>query len=235
MTFQDTGYLNILVLDDDPDMRQLMSSVLIAAGHQVVAVETAERGLEQLPYYTFEVAFLDQNLPGMEGLVLGEYLRHNNPHMQVALVTGSSDPGVDRLAKEHGIRVIRKPFDVDELLEVVDRYVALEAERVAAARREVVGGRAVDVKAHLEALPAYFGAPNVPQRLEDLVARKVRVALERMRYDGAFDELDRAAAYAGLLTAQVLGLRLPRHKDGSTFFEDYDAIMRELGKDPAFS
>lgn len=235
MSLKDTGYLNILVLDDDPDLRELMSSSLLAAGHQVVAVETAERGLEQLPYYTFEIAFLDQNLPGMEGLVLGEYLRDNNPHMQVALVTGSADPALARLAKEHGISVIRKPFELDELHDVVERYIALEAERVASVRVEAAGSREVDVRGHLDALPAYFGAPNVPQRLEDLLARKVRFALDRMRFGGGLDELDRVAAYAGLLSAQVLGLRLPRLKDGASLFEDYDAIMREAGKDTAFS
>src|SRR5262245_55407191 len=103
--------LHILVIDDEEEMRNLMLEVLVPRGHQAFAVASAEEGLELLPYHTFDLAFLDQNLPGMEGLVMGEYLRKNNPRMRIALVTGSEDPRLEKLGAEHRIDVIRKPFE----------------------------------------------------------------------------------------------------------------------------
>jgi len=235
VSYRETGYLNVLVIDDDPDMRELMSRVILAEGHQVIAVDSAEHGLEQLPYYTFEVAFLDHHLPGMEGLVLGEYLRHNNPHMQVALVTGGADDRIRRMVAELGIHLIEKPFDIEQIVDVVALYLRLEAARVGAARASTAAGWAVDVAGHLDVLSEYFGAPNVPRRLEDLIARKVRFALDRLRYGPDGSELDRAAAYAGILAARVLGVDIGRHKDGRHLHEVYDALMRERDREPAFS
>lgn len=228
------GYLDILLIDDDRQLRDLVSAALRSEGHQVIAAGSAEEGLEQLPYFTFEVAFLDHHLPGMEGLVLGEYLRQNNPLMQIALVTGAADERLHRLAASHGILLIEKPFDIEQLLDVVATYERRAAERADAAATSAEPGYALDVAPHLDALTTYFDAPGVPQRIEDLVARKVRFALDNLRFGRTYHELDRVAAYVGLLAAAALGLNLPRQKDGLTLFEHYDALMSDLGKAPAF-
>ena len=114
--------LNILVIDDDEDIRNLMIKILLAHEHQVFAVGSAEQGLELLPYHRFHVAFLDQNLPGMEGLVLGEYLRSNNPSMKIALVTAEDDPRLIKVGDRFDITVIAKPFEVRQVLDLVSSY-----------------------------------------------------------------------------------------------------------------
>jgi len=65
--------LTVLVVDDQPPNLRLMEAMLTPRGHQVVTANSAEEGLALLPYYTFQVAFLDHQLPGMEGALLGEY------------------------------------------------------------------------------------------------------------------------------------------------------------------
>src|SRR5215510_14461459 len=92
--------VNILVIDDVSALRGLLVDIITRRGHQAVPAASAEEGLELLPFWTFQVAFIDQKLPGMEGLVLGEYLRRNNPDMTIALVTGEQDTRLPRLAKE---------------------------------------------------------------------------------------------------------------------------------------
>ena len=86
-----TDNLNVLVVDDDVAMRELVCNIVTREGHRPFPAESAEAGLQMLPMYTFQVAFLDQRLPGMEGLLLGEYLRTNNPEMLIALVTAEDD------------------------------------------------------------------------------------------------------------------------------------------------
>src|SRR5688572_19886173 len=92
--------LNVLVVDDDPNMRDLLAEVIHRSEHQVVTAESAEEAMQLLPYWTFQVAFLDQNLPGMEGLLIGEFLRKNNPDMMLALVTGDDDRRLQKKSKD---------------------------------------------------------------------------------------------------------------------------------------
>ena len=74
-SYDETGLLHALVIDDDPDMRALMVDTLHPEGVQVIPAESAEAGLEQLPFFRFDAAFIDHMLPGMEGLVFGENLQ----------------------------------------------------------------------------------------------------------------------------------------------------------------
>ena len=92
--------LNILVIDDEPELRNLFARILNGEQHQVVLAESAEEGLQLLPHWTFHIAFVDHNLPGMEGLVLGEYLRRNNPDMSIVMMTGSEDPRIERRSRD---------------------------------------------------------------------------------------------------------------------------------------
>ncbi|MEO8179468.1 MAG: response regulator, partial [Deltaproteobacteria bacterium] len=79
--------LNILVIDDDADLRQMFERLFNGEQHQVVLSASAEEGLQLLPHWTFHIAFVDHRLPGMDGLVLGEYLRRNNPDMSIVMMT----------------------------------------------------------------------------------------------------------------------------------------------------
>src|SRR5690349_16857672 len=52
--------LNILVIDDEVDLRNLFARLLNGEQHQVVLAESAEEGLQLLPHWTFHIAFVDQ-------------------------------------------------------------------------------------------------------------------------------------------------------------------------------
>lgn len=234
MAWRDQGYLTVLVIDDDPELRAIVQAVVLGEGHQAMAVGSAEAGLELLPLNTFDVAFLDQRLPGMEGLVLGEYLHKNNPEMEIALVTGDPDERLVRVAASLGLTVITKPFEADELIAVLETA----ARRQDAVQKTVAaagdGDGPIDLVPCFPHLPELFALPSVPQRLEDLLARRIRESLEALQLVDARDEKARAVAYSGLVAAQVLGVKLPRTKSGTSFAAWYDALMAESGRPPAF-
>lgn len=227
--------LNILVIDDDQDMRELLVRILLPAQHQVFAVGSAEEGLELLPYTTFQIAFLDQNLPGMEGLVLGEYLRGNNPQMQIALVTGSEDPKLDRLGEQLQITVIRKPFQVEQVLDLVSAYQEASGQRHLQRQTQEAPDFAINISQTFEALPELFGMPSIPKRIEERLLSAVRQSLTALRSEGRFNEQDRAIAYSGLLALQVLGVKPPKGSEARTLFEEFDALMRMHGRRREFS
>lgn len=237
MSHRDHGLLTVLVIDDDPELREYVSGIVHAERHQVVARASAEAGLEALPYHVFDAAILDHRLPGMEGLVLGEYLHRNNPHMEVALMTGDPDPRLRQLAKAAGLQLVEKPFDMEEIERFLARAVERKLGRVEAhmpAVADATRGGPIDLLPHFAALSEAFGAPSVPQRIEELLHRRVREALEALRYGEGFDERARTIAYAGIITAKVLGVRLPRTRAGRSFAAWYDELMVEAGRPPAF-
>lgn len=237
MAYHDQGFLTVLVVDDDAELRELLGSVIVAAGHQVVLAGSAEAGLEHLPYHTFDVAFVDHRLPGMEGLVLGEYLNRKNPHLEVVLMTGDPDPRLHRVAEAAGLVLLAKPFDITVLEELLERAIERDLARAEAQTPAVAdpsAGGPVDLAPHFFALARAFAAPSVPARIGNLVSRRTREALEQIRYRDQFDERARAIAYSGIIAAEVLGIRLPKTKSGATMADWYDALMVESGRPRAF-
>lgn len=223
------GQLHVLVVDDDADLRKMLCAILLAEDHSVVAAGSAEEALEYLPFHTFQIAFLDHNLPGMEGLTLGEYLRRSNPHMQIALVTGSDDSDLRRESTRHHITFIAKPFEFEQILQVVRDYRAAQEELRLRRLREQDHSWHVPIGDFHEDLGSYFSMPSVPQRIEDQLVNKIKRFLNNLRSVSRYSERDRVAAFAGLLAAEVLGIKLPRTHDGRTFFEEYDQLMDDHG------
>jgi len=229
-----TEQLNILVIDDDESLRGLLVDIISRGGHQAVPVASAEEGLELLPFWTFQVAFIDQRLPGMEGLVLGQYLRRNNPDMTIALVTGENDLKLERQTRALSIAFIPKPFNVADIQRVIDDYLALARER----EQRRVSHEDQDFDPPLadwaEELGASFAIPNIPARVEARIVETVKRCLNDLKSVGRYTERDRVIALSGLLSAKVLGISLPRLSSGRTPFEEYDAIMRQHGRRTAF-
>jgi CheY-like chemotaxis protein len=224
--------LHILHIDDDESMRRLVTEILAPYGHQVISCESAEEGLAQLPYFTFHVAFLDHNLPGMEGLVFGEYLRGNNPHMAIALVTGSSDVRLERTSRDLEIHFIPKPFDVGRLLDVVDAYREGARDRHAA---EVSEGSPDFVPSFHGNLGEWFRVPRVPDRIEGILFRRISESLASLRSVHRYTEKDRTMALSGILAAKVLGLQLPKARSGRRLDAEFDALMQEHGRRAEFA
>jgi CheY-like chemotaxis protein len=231
----DAGVLNILVIDDDEDMRHFLTDILFSNGHQVMAVGSAEEGLELLPFTTFQIAFLDQNLPGMEGLVLGEFLRRNNPHMRIALVTGSEDKHLERTGEAHRIEVIRKPFQVKQILDLITDFQQDAEKRRSERQKHADPDYHLPLARFFPDLPELFDIPNVAKRVEERLASKVRDALAELRSVSRYNERARVLAYAGLVTMQVLKVKIPKGSSGRALTEEYDELMRTHGRRPDFS
>jgi len=234
MSDRPTDQMNVLVIDDDADVRRLIVEIITRKEHMAVEVSSAEEGLELLPYWTFQVAFIDQQLPGMEGLLLGEYLRRNNPDMMIALVTGQPDQQLKRRTRDLSIRFIPKPFKLQAIHEVLDDYVADAAEREHRRQRKEDEDYAPPIAQFVEELTPCFDMAGVPSRLEERLVQVIKRSLNDLRSVSRYTERDRVIALSGLLTARVLGVSLPRSETGGTYFEEYDRLMRSHGRRTEF-
>ena len=78
--------MNILVIEDDPTDRKLLSTLLSTDGHGVVMEESAERALEEITRWTPAVIILDLKLPGMDGLELARLLKTRPNTRQIPIL-----------------------------------------------------------------------------------------------------------------------------------------------------
>lgn len=120
--------LTILVVDDDQAVAELLRELLNdVAGWGATVVHDAAAARAVFHHIRVEVLVLDVNLPGISGLELLDLLRRDEAWHDPPIIFMSAAPDQpnvqDRVLAE-GIRLIRKPFDVDELVAAVKEAVA---------------------------------------------------------------------------------------------------------------
>ncbi len=139
-----SGAAHILVVDDDADMRRLLSLRLGAAGYRVSAVDSAEAALTQLQIARPRLVLSDVLLPGRDGLALFDEIRRLHPALPVILLTAHGTIPDAVQATERGVySYLTKPFDGKALLDKIGQALELaapEAEPVAGGGSHWPGG-----------------------------------------------------------------------------------------------
>lgn len=109
----------ILIVEDEPDIRELLAFSLTRAGFEVVAVESAEAALQALDGQMVELAIVDWMLPGLSGVELARRLRGDEltKTLPIIMLTARGEE-VDKLASfESGVDdYVTKPFSPKELI-----------------------------------------------------------------------------------------------------------------------
>lgn len=129
---------NILVVDDDADIRDLILAILEAAGHDVTLAADGQEALNKLKRKPYELVVLDIMMPTMSGYEVLEQIRAmpSRASTPVIVVTAKHDPtGVMREVKGGALDHLAKPFLPDELEEVVGRALAANRESTDERRR----------------------------------------------------------------------------------------------------
>ena len=114
----------ILMVDDEPNMRETVSDLLMDDGYMVDVAESAEKALEMLeaPGGTYFMMITDGRLGGMSGYELLKRTREERPQMPVILITAFATPKLAVEAIQNGaVDYLSKPFAPEELLHAVDR------------------------------------------------------------------------------------------------------------------
>ncbi len=115
----------VLVVDDEPGMRDLLSRVLGDAGHAVSAVESGEEARVLLAREKFDVLVLDKNLPGIDGVSVLKLVRASQPALRAIMITAYPSEESDAKARALGVLAyIVKPFGVLTMIDAVDQAIA---------------------------------------------------------------------------------------------------------------
>ncbi|MCI4660281.1 MAG: sigma-54 dependent transcriptional regulator [Neomegalonema sp.] len=125
---------DVLIVDDEPDIRTLLGDILVDEGHATRMADTADSALDQINERRPDLIILDIWLQGsrMDGIEVLKTVKRDNPDIPVLIISGHGNIEVAVAAIRQGAYdFIEKPFKLDYLLVTVAR--ALEASRL---RRE---------------------------------------------------------------------------------------------------
>jgi len=126
--------LSILVVDDQPELVEVIREGLQSGGHGVVGVQTGEAGLERASSESFDVIVLDVMLPGMDGFAVARALRDRGVTTPILMLTARDAEGdVVHGLSEGADAYLPKPFRIAELeahLNALRRRVGMESRTV---------------------------------------------------------------------------------------------------------
>ncbi|MGB0496390.1 MAG: sigma-54-dependent transcriptional regulator, partial [Kangiellaceae bacterium] len=116
--------INVLLVEDEDDQRDIIESILSSAGYRVIGVSSTEEAIEEITKRTFELIISDWKLPGQNGEALLHYVNNNSPHSGFILITAHGEAS-------HAIEIIRsgaddylsKPFDKQTLLFTIKKLL----------------------------------------------------------------------------------------------------------------
>ena len=109
--------VNVMVVEDDPNTRKLMSAILSQNGYEVILAENGEHALELLDKKHVDLIVLDIMMPKMDGYQFTEILRESRCNMPILMVTAKETPQ----DKKKGFIIgtddyMVKPFDEEEFI-----------------------------------------------------------------------------------------------------------------------
>jgi CheY-like chemotaxis protein len=114
---------DILVVDDDPDLLQLVRMVLTNNGYSVRTADNGSQALEAVARRMPDLILLDMRMPVMNGWEFARELRARHERIPPLMVVTAAEDAAAR-ASEIGARgFIAKPFNVGQILESVRREV----------------------------------------------------------------------------------------------------------------
>jgi len=112
--------LELLLVEDDATVADVLSGLLGAQGHHVVHVAHGLAALAQSSRARFDIALLDLDLPGMDGLALARQLRIQGFTAPLLAVTARADADAEPLARAAGFNgFVRKPITGQMLADAI--------------------------------------------------------------------------------------------------------------------
>ena len=156
----------VLLIDDDPHLRQALSQTLDLAGLKVSALADAHGVAARIERDWPGVVVSDIRMPGIDGLQLLQQLQEQDPELPVLLITGHGDvPLAVQAMRAGAYDFLEKPFASDDLLDSVRRALALRrlvldnrSLRLALADRHTLSARLVGQSPAMLRLREQIGA-----------------------------------------------------------------------------
>ena len=116
--------VNVLVVEDDPELREAIEDTLVGENYTVATADSAEQALGWLSDNLCDLVVSDVNMPGLSGYQLMQRIAVQWPHVPVLIMTayGSISNAVEAI-RNGAVDYLEKPFSSDKLINSVNKYV----------------------------------------------------------------------------------------------------------------
>jgi len=115
---------SILVVDDDPSIRQVLGDYLAMVGYAVYLAVDGESALEILKAEKIDLMVTDLGMPGISGWELAKATKRDHGDMPIVAITSWQGLEAARKLKEFGINeVVWKPFRFDQIKATIMNYL----------------------------------------------------------------------------------------------------------------
>jgi signal transduction histidine kinase/ActR/RegA family two-component response regulator len=126
----DETHLRVLVVDDEPHVRELLSDIIEAEGCEAVTCSSGEEAVAVFGAGGFDAVFTDIGMPGMSGWELSRAVRERDPDIPIAVITGWGEVvGSDQQQAARVNWVVTKPFSMRRVVEILHEVAQRKESR----------------------------------------------------------------------------------------------------------
>ncbi|KZZ58518.1 sigma-54-dependent Fis family transcriptional regulator [Oleiphilus sp. HI0125] len=205
----------VLIIDDEPDIRELLEITLMRMGLDTVSVDCIEEAHRALSEFTFQLCLTDMNLPDGNGIDFVRFIQSEHSHIPIAMITayGSVETAIEAL-KAGAFDFISKPVDLTQLRTLVSSALKLAETKVDLAQsipsdQTVLLGESAElkklnkqvVKLARSQAPIYISGESGSGK--ELVARAIHA--NGVRRDGPFIPVNCGAIPSELMESEFFG------------------------------
>ncbi len=228
---------HILICDDDATIRETLADVLARRGYRIAQAETGEAALALLARHSFDLVLLDIRLPGIDGLEVLRQLREHDDYTLVVVITAYPEVRSAVAALKAGAYdYLNKPFDLDDLTELVRRALDTQRLRAEVERLRVAAPPPQPIEGMIGTSPVFLAMAEIVRRVaaasrapvlirgeSGTGKERVAQAIHRLspRAAGPWVALNCSAVPEGLLESEMFG-----HEKGA--FTDARSTKRGL-------
>ncbi len=115
--------VKVLIVDDEPVIRSLLSDVLREEGLDVVAAKGGEEGIEKARNDCFDLVFTDIHMPDIDGIEVLKAVKKLERPVQVVLMDSYPDSLVEKGLSLGAYGCLHKPFELESLRSILEDLV----------------------------------------------------------------------------------------------------------------
>lgn len=127
----------VLVVDDEPAIRALVAKIVERAGLTVDTASDGSAAIEQLEHTSYSVVVVDLMMPNIDGYGLIEYIKNREGEKPAIIVVSAGESGALRQLDGSIVHsIVRKPFDIDVLGELIHAAAKARSNATSAERQD---------------------------------------------------------------------------------------------------
>jgi len=209
----------VLIVDDEPDIRELLEITLLRMGLDTRSAEDYSSATRLLNDETFDLCLTDMKLPDGDGIALVEHIQQQFPHIPAAVITahGSIDLAIKAM-KSGAFDFVSKPVSLDTLRNLIDKALTLPstAQQINSStesKYQIIGETAIVIE--LRRSIAKFARSQAPVFIQGQSGTGKELVARQIHLQGSREQAPFIAVNCGAIPSELMESEFFGHLKGS--------------------